>query len=343
MELTLPLKLRIAAAVAAGVFLIGIFAWPLVDSAGSFDVVLTGSLGLGAKAALLLLAVFAGFIACLICWPYGREIGILAVPSGLAVWALRTADVTAIILQNPSVQQRHELYTSLKWDPLFWLLVVAAGFAGVILGQIITLPRRYDVKTGDEGIYQRNGRFSRTLLAFGDYGSFAGHSNETAPADGHNPVNSKEKSPFTTGLCLRAAAAVIASVLIAQACIAIFARDVSIFDSRLGLISAQPSLGQIVFAVFLSFGLAGFVVKLLLNRSYIWPMLACAFVTTFVNAFYLKALNLQQLAETLPLVFTPHTALAIVPVQMVSFGTLGSIAGYWMAAQYDHWRRHEAR
>jgi len=28
---------------------------------------------------------------------------------------------------------------------------------------------------------------------------------------------------------------------------------------------------------------------------------------------------------------------------MVAFGTIGSIAGYWMAIRYDYWRKHEIK
>jgi hypothetical protein len=30
-------------------------------------------------------------------------------------------------------------------------------------------------------------------------------------------------------------------------------------------------------------------------------------------------------------------------VQMVAFGALGSVAGYWMAIRFDYWRKHEMK
>ena len=142
-------------------------------------------------------------------------------------------------------------------------------------------------------------------------------------------------------MSFRTAIAPAVAVLIAQAAIGIFARDVTMFDSRLGPVVAQPSVGQIVFAVLVSFALAGFLVKLFLNVGYIWPIIASALVTAFVSTFYIKQELLQHLCDNLPTVFFSHSAVCILPVQMVAFGTLGSIAGFWMAVRYNYWRKHE--
>jgi hypothetical protein len=49
---------------------------------------------------------------------------------------------------------------------------------------------------------------------------------------------------------------------------------------------------------------------------------------------------LQQLVEHYPLVFFSSTVISILPVQMVAFGVLGSITGYWLAVRYYYWRKH---
>jgi len=293
------MRLRIAAAVATGVVLIGILAWPLAASPGSFGVVLAGDISFGGAIILIILALLAGLIAYFLSWPYGREIGILAAPSGLAIWAVRSGSMTALMQLNPTAAQRQALLTTLKWQPIFWLVIVAAGFAGVLLGQKI----KSNLKPGE----------------------------------------TQEKSNSKPAKHLNAIIALVGSVLIAQFCLKIFAQDVIMSDNRLVSVMAQPTVGQVVFAVLVSFGLAAFVVKKFLDASYICPTIASALVTAFVISIYVKQDVLQYLVQHWPAAFFSDTVISILPVQMVAFGTLGSIVGYWLAIRYNYWRKHEIK
>jgi len=297
MELSWPMKLRIAAAVAIGVVLIGILAWPMAVPSEPLGAVRASDLGLGGAITLVMLAFLAGFIAYFVSWPYGREIGILAAPSGLAVWAVRCGSMTTLMQLNPTEVQRQALLTTLKWDSIFWLAVVAAGFAGVILGQkILSSPR---------------------------------------------PDETQEKSNSKPTKYLNAIIALVGSALIAQFCIRIFAQDVKVLDD--GSVVAQPSVGQIVFAVLISFKLAAFVVKKFLDVSYIWPAMATVLVTAFATSSYAKQEVLQYFVKTWPAAFFANSVISILPVQIVAFGTLGSIAGYWMGIRYSYWRKNEMK
>jgi hypothetical protein len=290
------MRLRIAAAVAAGVVLIGILGWPLAAPAEPFGVVLAGNLSFAAGITLAALAFLAGLFGYFVSWPYGREIGILAVPSGLAIWAVRCGDMAEVMQISPALAQRQAIFAALKWEPVFWLAIVAVGFAGVLAGQKIGVKPATD--------------------------------------------KSQEKSNSKSNIYLNAIIALVGSVLIAQFCIGLFAQDVRIPDPRLGSVVAQPAIGQIVFAVLVSFGIAGFVVKKFLNVSYIWPTVASAFVTGFAISTYAKQDILQHLVERYPAVFFSNAVSSIFPVQMVAFGALGSIAGYWLAVRYNYWRKH---
>ena len=134
--------------------------------------------------------------------------------------------------------------------------------------------------------------------------------------------------------------ALAASVLIAQFGITVFAQNVRVFDEKLGSVLAQPAVAQIVYAVFLSFGIAAFVAKKFLNVSYIWPIIASTLVTAFTIITYGKEDIIQHISSSWPTVFFSHAVISILPIQMVAFGTLGSIAGYWMAIRHDYWRKH---
>ncbi len=309
MELSLVMRLRIAASVATGVVLIGILAWPLAASSEPLAAVRASNIGPGGAITLVVLAFLTGLIAYFVSWPYGREIGILAAPSGLAVWAVRCGSMTTLIQLNPTAAQRQALLTTLKWDSIFWLAVVAAGFAGVLLGQkILSSPR----------LARRGG-----------------------PPETQKKTDSKPINPSWRIKYLNAIIALVGSALIAQFCIRIFAQDVKVIDTS--SVMAQPSVGQIVFAVLLSFKLAAFVVKKFLDVSYIWPTIATVLVTAFAISSYARQEVLQYFVKTWPAAFFANSVISILPVQMVAFGTLGSIAGYWMAVRYKYWRKHEMK
>ncbi len=299
MELSGLMKLRIAAAVATGVVLIGILAWPLATPSGPLSIVRAGDLSLGGGLILVILAFLAGFIAYFLSWPYGREIGILAAPSGLAIWAVRSGSMAALLQLNPTAAQRQALFATFKWDSIFWLVIVAAGFAGVFLGQkILSSPR---------------------------------------------PVEKQKKSNSKPIRYLNAIIALVGSALIAHFCIRIFAQDVKVFDNSLGSLMAQPSVGQILFAVLISFKIAAFAVKKFLGVSYIWPIIATVLVTSFATSTYANQGMLQYLVQRWPPTFFSNSVVSVLPLQMVAFGTLGSIAGYWMGVRYSYWRKHEIK
>ena len=292
MELSWPMKLRIAAAATVGVLLIGILAWPLAEPFSAVK-----AMGSRGAVVLVVLAFVAGFIGYFVSWPFGREIGILAVPSGLAIWAVRSGSMAGLIQLNPTPPQRQALVASLRLEPFFWLIIVAAGFAGVLLGRKICSSK--------------------------------------------NLKQTQEKSKSGPGKYLNAILALVCSGFIAQFCIGMFAQDVSLTDHKLGAIMAQPSIGQIVFAVFISFGVAAFIVKKFLDVSYIWPVIATVLLTIFAVSSYARQDVLQYFVQEWPSAFFVNSVISILPVQIVALGTLGSIAGYWLAVRYNYWRKHE--
>jgi len=298
-ELTWPIRLRIAAAAAVGVLFIGLPAWPLVEPPEPLAPVFAGNVGFGATLVLLVLALAAGFAAYFCSRPYGRQIAVLAVPSGLAVWALRSGSMATLLQANPTALQRQHLLAAMRWEPIFWLIIVAAGFAGVLAAE----------------------RVARGSLW-------------------NNSPDNLKSGKYTY---LNAIIALVASALIAQFAIRIFAQDVRIPDNRLGLVVGQPAKGQIVFAVLVSFGIAAFAVKKLLDADYIWPIISAFPVTFFATSTYRRSITLQHLVGNWPAVFFSNSAVSIVPLQMVTFATIGSIAGYWLAVRYTHKPEQEAK
>ncbi len=293
----MSMKLRIAAAAAVGVVVIGVLAWPLAEPAEPFEAVRMSNLGAGGAAILLALAFAVGLVGYFVSWPHGREIGILAVPAGLAIWAARTGNMASQIQMSPAIGQRQALLNGLKWEPIFWLAVVGVGFAGVLCGQKMRPVAAYD--------------------------------------------QPKETPKPTPALYLNAVVALIASVLIAVLTLGRLAQDITMTNGKLGSVMAQPVTGQMIFGLIVAFGLAGFIVKHFLGAGYIWPIIASGLITPFAITTYAKYDAINHLAQNWPAVFFSNAALSILPVQMVAFGTIGAIAGYWTGIRYDFWRKHE--
>jgi hypothetical protein len=294
MELSWINKLRIAAVAALGIVVIGILAWPLAAPADPLLPVRAWIIGPSGTLALLVLAFAVGFAGYFIAWPHGREIGILAVPLGLSVWAVRSGPMSALMQMYRDVPDRRTLEHSLSFEPAYWLLIVAAGFAGVLAAQFLR-----PVGTG---------------------------SAQAGPSR-----NLRDPNMYINGL-----AALVVAIIISHFFIGVFARNLGMPG-----VVAQPEIGQIVFGVTAAFALAAFVVKKFLHLTYIWPVVASLFLIAVAQAILYRGDIIQKFAESRPAPLFPHSILAILPVQMVALGTLGSVIGYWLAIRYDFWRQHE--
>jgi len=295
MELTWVNKVRIAAVAALGIAIIGVLAWPLVAPADPLLPVRVSTTSLSGALLLLVLAFGIGFAGYFIAWPHGREIGILGVPLGLTIWAGRSGPMRALTQMYEQTPERAALVHSLRIEPLYWLLVVAAGFAGVLLAQRL--------------------RPSPKL-----------------PATDDSSEKPRSDSIYTNG-----AIALVVATVVSLFFLGVFAQNPTMSRD----VTAQPEVGQILFAVAAAFGVAAFVVKRFLDLSYLWPAVTSALVLALAQVTYYRAGTIQRFAETCPAPFFPHSIFAILPVQLVALGTLGSVIGYWMAVRYDWWKKHE--
>lgn len=134
------------------------------------------------------------------------------------------------------------------------------------------------------------------------------------------------------------AIAMVLTVVIAQFAIGIFAQDVRLFDSKLTSVIGQPGNGQIAFAVILSFAIAAFIVKYFLSVSYIYPAISSILLVIWTLTAHVTP-TLDYMTEFWPANIFPKAACAILPLQIVSFGVIGSMAGYWFAIQIAYSRK----
>jgi len=301
MELSWPMRLRIAAAMGFGAVLLGFGAWPLIrptEALGAVTLVSSASSITPLDTiACVALAFIAGLVAFFLAYPHGCHIAPLAAPAGLAVWAFRSGGASSLLLVNNTLSQRQAVYAVLKWEGFFWLLIVAAGYFGVLTAQ-----KLFKIKSGFH-----------------------------YPATNHNSRFSK---------ALNIIIAIVATVAIGQFAIGIFAQDVRLFDSRLTTVLGQPGTGQIAFAVLVSFAIAAFVVRYYLQVDYQVVVLSAPLLILFSITTYGRAELLGYMAENWPAVFFVHATMAILPVQLIAFAAIGSVAGYWLAIKYAYWRKH---
>lgn len=134
------MRLRIITALVIGVLVLGVLGWPLVRPADPLAPVtfLGGGVGPADLILAALLAFAAGALACLACYPFGKEIGLLAAPAGLAYWAVVGGSMRVLLLTHSPAAERLAAYSFLKWENFFWfLLVVAGGLGGWVAARLV--------------------------------------------------------------------------------------------------------------------------------------------------------------------------------------------------------------
>jgi hypothetical protein len=297
-EMTWLMRARITAAAAVGILLIGLLCWSMVKPDDPYGIVTLKNLTAPESLMLAVLSVIAGFTGYFASWPYGREIGILTVPFGLSIWAIRSGSMANLMQMNPLTDDRLSLLGYLRWEPIFWMGIIAAGYCGVLLAENFKKPVRPEIK-------EKHGLSKQSRI-------------------------------------INAAIAVAGSVAIAGFGIMIFGHNNRLYDDKFGAIVAQPVIGQIIFAVIVSFGISGFFTKKYLKVSYIWPALAAIFISPLFARSYGDRLVVEYLAINWPANFFINSIVSILPIQMVALGAIGSVVGFWTAKRYLYWRENES-
>lgn len=279
-----------------GGLVIGAWLWPLAAPNNPMDVVRLANLDVKACFLLAPVALLLGLACYFLAWPYGREIGVLAVPAGLGVWGLRSGSV-ATLMQTTPIAQRSSVFSALCWEPLYWLALVAIGWLG-------------------------------TLLAY---------KLRACPPVKHIETHPKKPSSLSKNMAL----ALPLSIVVGQVILSAFAQDSSTTNSIHSWSVCQPEPGQLAFALLLAFGGAAFVTKNFLYVGFMMPILSSAALFVLGTFIYTRPSRMADLASMHPAVYLPNAIVSILPVQLVAFGTIGAVTGYWLAIRYRHWRTHE--
>jgi hypothetical protein len=292
MELSWITRVRVTAVLLVGAIGLGIAAWPIVAPADPLDVVSALHIHPVGALALIGLCAAAGFVAYLAAWPYGRHIGLLAVPAGLAVWALRSEDMFKPMQMAGNVPERLAVFAQLRWDSLFWLCLVGAGTVGVwVASRLWPAPKYAD------------------------------------------PVAAKSKSGYGLDMALAPLVGLGAAHFVTTA----MAQGSGVIGASL---PTQPATAQAAFAIMVAFATAAFLVARFLRAGLFWAVVTSAMLPIIDGLVYARANLLDPISGAYPATCFPTPALAILPIQMVAFGTLGAMGGYWVAVRVEYWRAH---
>jgi hypothetical protein len=109
-----------------------------------------------------------------------------------------------------------------------------------------------------------------------------------------------------------------------------------------GFVTGEPLTPQIAVGLMIAFGIAAAVVKLVFNFG--WHVLLAVTAILNVGVMMLggNPVLVGQMAQRWPAATFASSPFAILPVQIVAFGTLGSVLGYWLTVRYNIWRKEVA-
>jgi len=125
--------------------------------------------------------------------------------------------------------------------------------------------------------------------------------------------------------------AVVATAAIVYFTLGIFAQDIRQIDEKLGSVTGTPGNGQIAFGVFVSVGLAAFIVKRFIQIHFIPVILGAIALYLVILTRFIGSESLSYMVKTWPVDFFPKSIYAIIPTQFISFAILGAMTGYWIA------------
>lgn len=150
-NITWIMRVRAIAALAVGALLVGGFAWPLVRPELPTDAVTLVQSSITVQGAILclVLAFLAGFGAWYVAWPAGKIFAPYAAPAGLAIWAVRSGTMQQLLLDHQDAAQRQILYAALRWEGVFWLLICASGYLGVLAASKLAGAKIYIIGQDD--------------------------------------------------------------------------------------------------------------------------------------------------------------------------------------------------
>ena len=312
------IKIKAAVVIAFSCGLFSIVGWPWVlpwEPEGALTVVLHDrpAIVMFTLVGFSLIVTIVGF---LVGTPYGREIGLIAVPAGLCTWSFMTGRIDRLLLIHHELPDRLGLFRWLAADVLVWYVPIVVSY--LLLFCVAKMKADRSSLSNDvlddkvKAERQRNDRIANILFS---------------------SASLRRMAAFIFGC--------VASMLLLK--ILAQSGHVRLPDQPDVVLGTVPARGQIIFSVAAAFGVATFAAHQVF-RARLWsflPIPGAVALTVYLSA---AQEGVIQIAAQHGTTFMPAslTHFLILPVQYVGIGTMATIAGYWFSIRALH-TRQEAR
>lgn len=306
MQLTIIMKLRIAAVVAVGLLLFGKIGWQSVEptNADGVATVAMGGQSTGLIVKLVLLWLVTVGLAAILAWPYAAELTPVAVAAGLGGWAVFTVGMDRLLLQYSETAVRAKMFQNLTIDVAIWSgMVIAAALLG-------------------QSLFGKKRQPAEPTKTNGDKKKFAG-------------LLADPKLNTVAALLIGSAAAVILLKILVQSGRAYLGEYPYVPVAKV------PQLGQVVWGVFVAFLLAAMAAHQLFRQVGLgWLLIIPPIVA--ISAYLTAAApeNIDELQNAAATFIQPSLIYAaVLPVQYAGFGSLGVITGFWLSVRAHRLRQ----
>ena len=276
------------------------------DAQDSLTVVMSGH-ALRVVLAVLILGLIGTAIGVWVGKPYGRQLGMLAIPAGLTVWAIQAGNMERLLMRHSEAGARVGFFYGLIGDSIIWFAVVVLGATAAWLAADklgTTRPERGNMPAPETA--------GKDISTKSKGNSLANKLMENAWVRG------------ISGLIVGGMVAIMLVKILGQA------RQVRLSEQPVVEASMVPTIGQIIFAVGVGFFLAGLAAHQLTEIP-LPHLLAAPLLVSVVAYIYgaqdwiIESLNGGG-AAFVPVSVTFAT---ILPVQYIGVGTLAVILGYY--------------
>jgi len=301
-------KIKIWVILGVMVLLFGVLGWSWVRPADGYDgltVVLSGKPG-----TVILSAIGLGMLGVVVGVLFGRrhgiQMGMLAIPAGLTVWAVLSGNMERMLLEYSAAEARQGMFFQLMGDAFIWSILVGmgCGFTWLIGG----VQRSAATTNLDQ---------EASLVSEGP---------------SKTSKKNKLKLEFLDNVWVNGILGVVITCVIAWLLVRILgqARHVSLSYPVTDEASIVPATGQIIFAVALGFFLAALTAHQLTEVS-LWYLLICPLLISViayncgVQDGIIETLNGSGPA------FIPKSIVfaTILPIQFIGVGTFSLMGGYY--------------
>ncbi len=303
MENQLIIKLKIASIALVGLMM-GYVTYPLIKPVIADDVI---SIVMHDRSVLifivgLILSVISGGIAGFISKMHGRNYALLAVPLFLICWAYHSGSIEGPVRLLESPEQKAGLFYKLLFDTILWSLMLASGYL------IACIINKHQPESGLK--------------------------DNSAKSNSDKGTKNSNSTLINNGICV-GLSAIIAVFIIRFLC----QSNVGWIQGLQGMpeyeVKTVPAIAQGVSSVFLAFFISSYVIKQFALKFFRGISVEYLLITPLVVGVILYAYGAFQvvpgeiLNQSPGFVLSSHAFYYILPVHLISIGSIAVIAGYY--------------